>query len=491
MLRRRITYLILCLAIAIPTLHVAAARNQAQAADPAARIARIEQGLLPGAVITNAPPVKYTLAERMALYKVPAVSVAFVENGKVAWARAYGVADVAAGTRATTDTLFQAASISKPLAALAVLRLVQDGKLALDEDVNLKLKSWKLPENDFTKQEKVTLRRLLTHSGGTTVSGFPGYASTAAVPTTIQVLDGEKPANTAAVRVDVQPGTMTRYSGGGFTIMQLLVSDITGKPFPQVMREFVLDPAGMTASTYEQPLPASMKPRGSLAYTRSGDPVAGGPHTYPEMAAAGLWTTPSELAKVAIEIEAAFEGRSSRVLSTATIKQMLTHQRDGYGLGIAVNGEGDTLRFGHNGANAGYRCQWTHYAGRHQGVIVMTNSDAGSELMAEVMRAVSAEYEWPDFKQVQRTRVTIDPATLPALAAVYQGERGLTATVTHDNGRLFIQAPPLGPAPVELHPSSPTEFFVVTAALTVRFADDRESLVVQQGPNAITLKRVK
>ena len=490
MSRVKTAVLLVSLAVAISALQVAAARTQTSV-DPAPRIARIEQGLLPAVHVTNASPVKYTLAERLAFHKVPAVSVAFVENGKVAWARAYGVADVAAGTRATTDTLFQAASISKPLAALAVLRLVQDGKLALDEDVNLKLRSWKVPDSDFTKEEKVTLRRLLTHSAGTTVSGFPGYASTDAVPSTIQVLNGEKPANTAAVRVDVQPGTMMRYSGGGFTIMQLLVSDITGKSFPHVMREFVLDPVGMTASTYEQPLPASMKARATLAYMRSGDPVAGGPHTYPEMAAAGLWTTPSELAKVAIELEAAFEGRSSRVLSLATIKQMLTHQRDGYGLGIAVSGEGAALRFGHNGANAGYRCQWTHYPNRHQGVIVMTNSDAGGEVMSELVRAIAAEYDWPDFKPVQRTRATIDPSALPALAAVYQGERSLTATVTHENGRLFIQAPPLGSNPVELHPLNPSEFFVLTAALTIRFADDRASLTVQQGPNTITLKRVK
>jgi CubicO group peptidase (beta-lactamase class C family) len=293
------------------------------------------------------------------------------------------------------------------------------------------------------------------------------------------------------VRVDVEPGKMTRYSGGGFTIMQLLVSDITGKPFPQVMREFVLEPAGMTASTYEQPLPASMVARGTQAYLRSGSPVTGGPHTYPEMAAAGLWTTPSELAKVAIDLEAGFEGRSPRTLSTATIKQMLTHQRDGYGLGIAVSGEGPALRFGHNGANAGYRCQWTHYPNRHQGVIVMTNADAGGEVMSELVRAIAAEYGWPDFKQVERTTATIDPSTLPAFAAVYQGERDLIATVTHENGRLFIQTPPLGLTRVELHPTSTSEFFVLTAALTFRFADDRESLVVQQGPNAITLKRVK
>jgi len=490
---RRLTALIVFVSVisAIPALQLRGVARQAAASDPASRVARIEQGLLPAVLIANAPPVTYTLADRMALYKVPAVSVAFVENGKVAWARAYGVADVSARTGATTETLFQAASISKPLAALAVLRLVQDGKLALDEDVNLKLKSWKVPENEFTKTEKVTLRRLLTHSAGMTVSGFPGYASTDTVPSTVQVLNGEKPANTAPVRVDVEPGKMMRYSGGGFTIMQHLVGDITGKPFPQVMREFVLEPAGMTASTYEQPLPAAMIAKAALAYQRSGDAVKGGPHTYPEMAAAGLWTTPSELAKVAIDLEAAFAGGSSRILSTESIKQMLTHQRDGYGLGIAVSGEGQTLRFGHSGSNAGYRCQWIHYPARRQGVIVMTNSDAGGDVIVELLRAISAEYDWPDFKVTKRTTTAIDPATLAAFAAVYRGERGETATVTHENGRLFMLAQPLGPARVELQPAGGSEFFVLTAPLTVRFADDKGSVVVQAGQSKLTLTRVK
>jgi CubicO group peptidase (beta-lactamase class C family) len=489
--RRHLKSLVLAVVAAAAIAPRYVTNGQTAATDPASRVARIEQGLLPAVRIANAAPVKFALADRMAHFKVPAVSVAFVENGQLAWARAYGIADVAAGRRATTDTLFQAASISKPLAALAVLRLVQDGKLALDEDVNTFLKSWKLPENDFTKTEKVTLRRLLTHSGGTTVSGFPGYASTADVPSTIQVLNGEKPANTAPVRVDVEPGKMMRYSGGGFTIMQQLVGDVTGKPFPQVMREFVLGPAGMTASTYEQPLPAAMAARATVPYQRSGEPITGGAHTYPEMAAAGLWTTPSELAKVALDLEAAWEGRSSRVLTPATIKQMLTHQRDGYGLGIAVSGDGPALRFGHGGSNAGYRCQWVHYPARRQGVIVMTNSDAGGDVMAELLRAVSAEYDWPDFKVVERTLGKVDPSTLAAYTGTYRGERGETATITHDNGRLFMQAAPLGPKPVEIHPASATDFFVLVSPLSVRFAEDKESVVVLQGPNKLTLKRVK
>ena len=479
-----------CLALSVSSLHILDAR-QAVATDPVLRMTRIEQGLLPAVQVTNAPPVKYSLAERMAHYKVPALSIAFVENGRVMWSRAYGVGDVANGTRATVNTLFQAASISKPLSALAVMRLVQDGKLTLDEDVNLKLKSWKVPENEFTKVEKVTLRRLLTHSAGATVSGFPGYESTVAVPTTIQVLNGEKPTNTEPIRVDVEPGRMMRYSGGGFTIMQLLVGDITGKPFPQAMREFVLDPVGMTASTYEQPLPAAMRSRATLAYQRSGEPVQGGPHTYPEMAAAGLWTTPSDLAKVALDLEAGFEGKPSRILSAAMVKQMLTHQRDGYGLGIAVNGDGPSLRIGHGGANAGYRCQWVQYPNRRQGVIVMTNSDAGGEVISELLRAISADYDWPDFRPVHRTTAPIDASTLPGFAGDYRGDRGWAVTVTHESGRLFVLAPPFGSAPVELLHAGGGDFFTQTAPLTFRFADDKQSLILQGGQDKLTLTRVK
>jgi CubicO group peptidase (beta-lactamase class C family) len=195
-----------------------------QTADQNARIARIESGLLPAVIVKGRVPPTTTVAKRMARYKVPGVSVAFIENGKIAWTRTYGFADAAAKRPVTTETLFQAASISKPVAALAMLRLVQDGKLALDEDVNAKLHAWKVPENEFTRDEKVTLRRIVSHSAGLTVHGFRGYASDEAVPSTVQILNGEKPANNDPIRVDTVPGTLWRYSGGGYVVMQLLLT---------------------------------------------------------------------------------------------------------------------------------------------------------------------------------------------------------------------------------------------------------------------------
>src|SRR5262245_51245148 len=172
------------------------------------KVRRVEDGLLPAVVVSGAPSSAASLAERMKHYKVPGVNVAVVDAGRIAWARGYGVKDLSTAEPVTPETLFQAGSISKPVAALAALRLVEEGKLALDEDVNAKLVSWKVPESELTKEQKVTLRRLLTHSAGLTVHGFPGYAADAPVPTLLQVLNGEKPANTAAIRVDTVPGTI-------------------------------------------------------------------------------------------------------------------------------------------------------------------------------------------------------------------------------------------------------------------------------------------
>ena len=262
-----------------------------------ARISRIENGLLSPVVVAGRPIPLMTLAARMAELKVPGVSIAVIYNGAIEWAKGYGAAEAGTQTPVTPRTLFQAASVSKPVAALAALRLVEQGRLVLDEDVNAKLKSWKVPENEFTKAEKVTLRRLLSHTAGLTVHGFGGYPADVPVPSLAQVLDGEKPANSAAIRVDIVPGTVWRYSGGGYTVMQQLLIDVTGRAFPDILAELVLKPVGMTDSTYEQPLPEARRGGAAAGHTSDGKLLPGRCHTYPEMAAAGLWTTPTDLAR--------------------------------------------------------------------------------------------------------------------------------------------------------------------------------------------------
>ena len=271
---------------------------------------------------------------------VAGLSLAIIQDGKIVKARGYGVTERGGDSPVTTATLFQAGSISKSVSALGALRLVEQSKLALDEDVNARLVTWKVPVNEFTREKKVTLRGLLSHTAGLTVHGFPGYATDDPVPTVVQVLDGAKPANTKPIRVDFVPGSKWRYSGGGYTVMQQMIVDVTGKPFPRFMREAVLGPLAMKESTFEQPLPAGTAKLTATGYYGDRSPVKGRWHIYPEMAAAGLWTTPSDLARFAIGVQEALAGKSDQVLSRRMARQMLTDQKDHDGLGVFLEGSG-------------------------------------------------------------------------------------------------------------------------------------------------------
>ena len=360
------------------------------------RIRHIQDALLPPVLTKGEAPAATKLADRMAALRVPGVSIAVIHDGKIEWARGFGVTRVG-GPAITPETLFQAASISKPVTAMAVLHLAESGKLNLDTDVNQYLKTWKVPANTFTERTNVTLRELLTHTAGITVHGFPGYATDATRPSVVQVLNGEKPANTPAILVDTIPGTNWRYSGGGFVITQVLLEDVTGQAFPKLMHDLVLAPIGMTRSTYEQPLPQNRMAEAAMPYHPDGQPVPGGPHVYPEMAPAGLWTTPSDLARYAIEVQKALAGKSKAVLSAATAKQMLTPGKNQWGLGVETGGAVGHPYFTHSGANEGFQCDLVAYD-NGDGAVIMTNSDNGGQLATEILRTIAHEYGWSDFQ---------------------------------------------------------------------------------------------
>ncbi|HKV78934.1 MAG TPA: serine hydrolase [Candidatus Sulfotelmatobacter sp.] len=362
-------------------------------AQPSARLQRVEQIAveLPGDRADE--PLRLSLPELMKTFNVPGLSIAVIENYKIVDARAYGVIAPGSSTPVTTKTLFQAGSISKPVAAAGALSLVEQGKLSLDENVNNKLTTWKVPENEFTQTEKVTLRRLMSHTAGLTVHGFPGYDVDAPVPSIVQVLNGEKPANTDPIRVDIVPGTKSRYSGGGVTIEQLMMMDVTGKQFPALMRALVLDKIGMTDSSYEQPLPAARAAMTAGGAYADGKPVHGKWHVYPEMAAAGLWTTPTDLAKFAIEIALSKQGKANHILSQKMTQEMLTPVKDEVGLGLFMEKD-NPGQFGHNGADEGFQALLTMNADTGNGVALMADSDNGISVMNYVLRRVAKEYAW-------------------------------------------------------------------------------------------------
>jgi len=358
------------------------------------RIQNVEDGLLSS--YDDPPWERMEIAERMADYNVPGVSIAVINDYQIEWARGYGVLEAGWSEQVTPQTLFQVASIAKPVIAVAALHYVEQGLVDLDSDVKSKLVSWQVPENEFTTEEKVTLRRLLSHNAGVTVEGFRGYALGEDVPNLQQILNGEWPANSPPIRVDIVPGTQYRYSGGGYMIVQQLLEDVTGEPFPDIIQNSVLVPWGMTASTFESPLPERLRAIAASGHRADGTPIPGGWHTYPEMGSgASMWSTSSDMAQFGIGVMLSYAGESDGILSHAMAIQMLTPQIDDRGLGPLVYDDGgDLFYFMHPGANDGYKSVLVIYPQRGQGVVILTNGDNGDALRREILNSVSIEYGW-------------------------------------------------------------------------------------------------
>lgn len=363
-----------------------------------ARISRVEAGLLPAAAVAGKPVQPMPLSERMAALKVPGISIAVINHGAIEWARGYGLADVASGRTVNEHTRFQAGSISKSVTAMAAMSLVQAGRLSLDTDVNSQLGAWKLPDNEFTAQRKVTLRALLSHTAGVGVHGFHGYAADKPMPTLLELLDGKAPANSAPVRVENLPGSAWSYSGGGYEIVQLLVTETSRERFDLFLQHAVLDKIGMKESSFV--LPAEWEAVASNAHLADGSGVPGKWHRYPEMAAASLWTTPSDLARFVIEIQKSAAGKSNKVLSQKMTNDMLAPGIEAFGLGLFLGEKTDAnASFYHGGGNQGFSNMMFAYTSTGQGAIVMTNGDNGSKLIDEVLRGIAREYGWTNYVQ--------------------------------------------------------------------------------------------
>ena len=349
--------------------------------------------------LQGSPVETFTLLDRMKYYQVPGVSMALIDNGKIAWIKSWGVCDVNSSEPVTPDTLFQAASMSKPVAAFAAMRLVDDGLLSLSTPINQHLKRWQLPNNDFTKQQSVTLQNLLSHTAGTTVHGFQGYTEDEAHISAIDVLNGSSTANSSAVEVDTLPGTQWRYSGGGFTALQVAMEDVSSKDFPVLLEKLLFTPLGMTNSVFQQPLPESYQGSAASGHHANGTVVPGRHNHYPELAAAGLWSTPSDLAKILLAVNAIALGDGDASLSPASGQDFLSVQARGaggpWGLGFGLHEkDGEVIGFHHGGDNVGFH---GHMVGFHNGsgAVIMTNGDQGPALIQELLAAAAALYQWP------------------------------------------------------------------------------------------------
>jgi CubicO group peptidase (beta-lactamase class C family) len=471
------------LSVALTCLIAPLARGQdspAVSAEVEQHIQRVVSGLVGNVVVKGDAHATHTLSDRMSELHVPGVSIAVIHHGKIEWARGFGESRLG-GLAVNADTLFQAGSISKPVAAMAALSLVQQGMLSLDSDVNTWLATWKLPVDPVTAGKPVTLRELLTHTGGTTVHGFPGYASGDPVPSLVQVLNGVKPANTPAIRSNAVPGSRWQYSGGGYTIMQQILVDVTKEPFPKLLHDLVLAPIGMRHSTYEQPLPRDLQSNAATPYWRSGNPVSGGAHTYPEMAAAGLWTTPTDLAQFAIEVEQSLEGKANHVLSVEMSRQMLHPGLGQWGLGLRIGGKSENPIFSHSGQNEGFVNYFIAYEKGGEGAVVMTNGDGGGLVIDEVVHSIAVEYGWPEGRP--RAAVLIDPKVLASYKGTFELRPGFNIVIRVQDGQLTAQGTGQGKIPI--FAESETRFFATEVEAEIDFFKDDQGnvthLVLHQG----------
>jgi CubicO group peptidase (beta-lactamase class C family) len=457
----------------------------AQSPDAAQEVEKALNELQPGVQVAGRLYPEQSLAELMR-GRVPGVSIAVFHDGRIIYARGFGVSETG-GTRAVTpETLFQAASISKPIAATAALALVEQGKLALDEPVNGRLRTWRIPDSPAAGDVPVTLRHLLTHGAGLTVSGFPGYPVSSPLPTIVQILDGASLANTPPVRIDQRPGSVSRYSGGGFTVAQLLLTDAAGEPFAELMRRLVLAPAGMERSTFAQPLPAELRETAAMGH-RGTSPIAGGYHVYPELAAAGLWTTPSDLARWALALSADFRIGEGKLLRRETAITMMTPGLGNRGLGVQVAGSGEWQSFNHGGGNEGYRALLFAYPGKGDGIVIMTNSGSGNSLMQPVLIAVAGALGWPG----PRAQMIV-PAAVPAqaLADVVGRYAAFDLTIeVKPNGDILMATISNGSPPSELIPLG-NDRYISSAGAPITFVRDANNRVTGVSAGGPTFARV-
>jgi CubicO group peptidase (beta-lactamase class C family) len=401
-----------CVLLAL-TLHVAAQDNH--------KIEQVENNLKPWLQPEGAPAMGFNIYDRMKAYNVPSVSIAVIDNGKISWAKAYGLADVAENKSATTQTIYQAASISKSVNAAGVMKLVETNKLSLDKDIRGYLKTWKFPDNQFSNNQTITLRHLMSHTAGLNVHGFGGYEAGTPLPDINQILNGEAPANSRKVEAIYKPNEKVEYSGGGITIIKKIIEDNIDKDYAGLYQKMVLTPLHMTHSTFVQPLPPALTVNAATAYNGEGKALKGKYHVYPEVAPDGLWTTPSDLATFAIGLQQSLDSNKHSFLQPATVRTMLTPvtAKDNNALGFFIETADTEKFFQHSGGNEGFRCILFAGETNHQGVVVMINSDNGG-ILGEIVNAVAEAYGWKNFyKPVIKKLITPAADSLQAYTGKY------------------------------------------------------------------------
>ncbi len=478
----------------------------------------IENGLRPAIIQSGQNMPRWSLAQRMDHYHVPSVSIALIRDGKLAWANAYGVADMRTGRKADTETVYSVGSVSKIGAATISLKMVSDGIFDLDTPVNSYLKTWQIPEDSFTRVRPISLRHILSHTSGLSVHGFPDFIPGEDVPSITDTLDGLPPSKTAAVRPLFVPGTSAKYSGGGITVEQLMISDVTGQIFEEAAREKLTHPLGMNRSTYQNPLP---KEFGNIAAAHDKNGEVGalprGWHTFAEKAASGLWTTPTDIARMLCALIKSYKGEEGAFLPQELAVNMMTEVGPSYfGLGPQLDGSGAQRRFFHSGSNEDYKAWFEGHLETGDGMVIFTNGANGALLYYEIRRAIADAMGWPMYRETVASKISSSAKVLDELAGRYavadvlptyshrlRAMRRIDNLEIHQNtaGKMQVTLPDYtGDDPYELTEISPLKFVVenlyigTPSQFHIEFIRDANGIVSElaltRGPYTVSAQKV-
>jgi len=381
------------------------------------RISRVENGLQEAVLLSNNLDKTFSLLDRMEYYDVPGLSIAAIKDNEIEWAKCYGLKLKNSTDSISLSTKFQAASLSKPLSAIVALKMADNGLIHLDSSANSQLTTWKIPDNDFTFENAISPRNLILHTSGLNVPGYPGYKIDSDIPNLIDLLSGIGNSNTEPTEVIVKPNTEWIYSGAGYSVLQLLMIEKSGLSFPELMQNELFQPLNIKNSTFEQENLHSI----AFAHLENGEVVEKGYHIYPEMAAAGLWTTPIDYAMIVCELQKSYKGESNLILSQKLAQNALSNHWGGMGLGFILRNNENNVALAYSGGNHGYICDIYSYLLSGSGVVVMTNSNNGAPLIEEFYRSLSKEYKWADWKPDTIQTIPMDSALIKRIIGSYSG----------------------------------------------------------------------
>jgi CubicO group peptidase (beta-lactamase class C family) len=436
----------------------------------------VEQNIQPLVHIIGTKEVQ-SLHERMSYYNIPGVSIAVIHNGKIDWAKGYGVIEAGSQKPVTNFTLFEAASVSKPITAITTMVLAQKGLLDLDAPIDNYLKSWHVPASTFSARTAPTARQIMCHHAGFNVEFVSGYTKDEAIPSLVQILNGSPPSNTPAVVLTQTPGKNFKYSAGGFLVLQQALIDQSQNEFWSVANNKVFRPLAMRSMSFIQPTMIRPTPGLAKGHGFDGQPTA--KRIYPEQSAAGLITTPTDLGLIILEIQDALNDHG-KLLKKATAQQILTQQDDkpAIGLGFFLAGKNANLRFSMDGWNYGYTCRMVGFAHRGEGAVVMTNGDNGA-LMFEVLDAIAKAYGWTMQPMTRKEASAMADETIKMYCGHYKWDKDMEAEVIPLGARMFLHVfnddrkkmDPFPPA--EIYAKSESEFFTNFPTVKIRFDKDK------------------